>query len=102
MTSWPCSASSAAATDESTPPDIATTIRIRQTQRQPVFVSSWRVVSCRDGLLRKAPEFVDQPRQDLDHSIDLFHRREEPEAEPERILRPMRRKPHRAEHVRRF
>src|SRR5436190_3201068 len=27
MTSWPCSASSAAATDESTPPDIATTIR---------------------------------------------------------------------------
>src|SRR2546428_8311069 len=28
MTSWPCSASSAAATEESTPPDIATTIRI--------------------------------------------------------------------------
>src|SRR5881628_2964904 len=28
MTSWPCSASSAAATDESTPPDMATTIRI--------------------------------------------------------------------------
>jgi hypothetical protein len=28
MTSCPCSASSAAATDESTPPDIATTIRI--------------------------------------------------------------------------
>src|SRR5262249_8262832 len=28
MTSWPCSASSAAATDESTPPDIATTMRI--------------------------------------------------------------------------
>src|SRR5712692_8053750 len=28
MTSWPCSASSAAATDESTPPDMATTIRM--------------------------------------------------------------------------
>src|SRR5437867_10494379 len=28
MTSWPCSASSAAATDESTPPDIATTMRM--------------------------------------------------------------------------
>src|SRR5262245_63484608 len=28
MTSWPCSASRAAATEESTPPDIATTIRM--------------------------------------------------------------------------
>src|SRR5438477_7424449 len=32
MTSWPCSASRAAATDESTPPDIATTMRIVRDQ----------------------------------------------------------------------
>src|SRR5580765_5826978 len=35
MTSWPCSVSRAAATDESTPPDIATTIRISQNLHSP-------------------------------------------------------------------
>src|SRR2546428_5705525 len=35
MTSWPCSASSAAATDESTPPDMATTILMFQKLMQP-------------------------------------------------------------------
>src|SRR5215510_15713673 len=37
MTSWPCSASSAAATDESTPPDIATTIRTFLPAPSPVY-----------------------------------------------------------------
>ena len=57
MTSWPCSASSAAATDESTPPDIATTMRIvrldcchevtKTRDLSFVSVSSWPCSSCR-------------------------------------------------------
>src|SRR6187431_1316941 len=90
MTSWPCSASSAAATDESTPPDIATTIRT---------VSA----GCRG--LRPAGQpakLLHEPRQHREHPVDLLAGRKQPEAEPQRVLRPVGRKTHGAQHVRRL
>src|SRR5580765_115103 len=116
MTSWPCSASRAAATDESTPPDIATTIRMlfdltsgwprkhegHEVSRRCFLYSTCFVclrvlrvfVAC---LPCQSTKFLDQPRQDLDDSIDVFLRREHAEAEAERILRPVRREAHRTQ-----
>src|SRR3989442_15335916 len=64
MTSWPCSASRAAATDESTPPDIATTMRIiqkskdnhedtkaRRHEQTILFLSSWCPSCFRDFVV---------------------------------------------------
>ena len=70
MTSWPCSASSAAATDESTPPDIATTIRMSTSRnheatkheaRKPDVFSCRLVLSCFRGC-RHADAFRVKPR----------------------------------------
>src|SRR5438874_12923939 len=114
MTSWPCSASSAAATDESTPPDIATTIRIVQKPRRrhehtkdlkdtkytPFFFvlfvrscCSWCRRSCGSRLSGQAAELLDEPRQHFDHAVHFLFRRKHPEAEAQRALRPVRRQP---------
>src|SRR5471032_3311828 len=85
MTSWPSSASSAAATDESTPPDIATTI----------LATSHR-------LPREPSQFFDERGQHADDAIDFLDRREQSEAEAQRALDAIRGKPHRAQHVRRL
>src|ERR1019366_3662190 len=68
MTSWPSSASSAAATDESTPPDIATTI----------LATSHRCFP------RQPAQLVHQVRQERDDAVDFLGRREQPETETQR------------------
>src|SRR5438445_11489701 len=98
MTSWPCSASSAAATDESTPPDIATTIRILNKLLLRVFVAAF---SCRNGFAREAAKFLHQSRQHLNHAIDFFVRRHRSEAEAELTLRAVCRRTHGAHDLRR-
>src|SRR3954468_895629 len=47
-------------------------------------------------------ELLYELRQNLDDAIDFFLRREHAEAEAQGILRPVRRKAHRAQHVRRL
>src|SRR5467141_1242220 len=84
MTSWPCSASRAAATDESTPPDIATTI----------------LATSADALLCEPADLCDQPWQHLNHAIDFALGRIQPQTEAQGVLRPVRREAHRAQHVR--
>src|SRR6476660_5620188 len=101
MTSCPSSARSAAATDESTPPDIATTIRIRcrldpprrhedtknavskKSSRLRVFVAS-------HGLARQPAELLDEPREDVGDTVNRGFGRVRAEAEAQGILRPMR------------
>src|SRR4249919_1169889 len=97
MTSWPCSASRAAATDESTPPDIATTMRIIQKPRDNVvaFLSRRRSPGQRSQLL-------DNRRQQRGDPVDLFFGREHSQAESQGVLRPVRRKAHGAEDMRRL
>src|SRR5438552_13394334 len=94
MTSWPCSASSAAATDESTPPDMATTIRTL------LLTPASVLARCRYlGLPGQSSKLFHQARQNLNHPIDLGIRREHAEAEAQRVLRAVRRKAHRAQDV---
>src|SRR5260221_7553796 len=121
MTSWPCSARSAAATEESTPPDIATTIRILRTVPGPrrhentkvheeenmlaFFVRSscpcvFVVPSGGYRLSRQAAQFVHQPRQHLDDAVDFLRRGKHPDAEAQRVLGPARPQSHRLQHVR--
>src|SRR5215831_4297075 len=119
MTSWPCSASSAAATDESTPPDIATTMRTvvsiteeprshekhEGSRRRFVYGTCFvplRVPCVFVVSLCQSAKFLDEPRQDLDDAVDLCLCRVDAEAEAERVLRPVWRKAHRSQHVRRF
>src|SRR5215470_12166353 len=98
MTSWPCSASSAAATDESTPPDIATTIRTY------LLTPTTHLACCPECLWfpRQPTKFLDQPWQDLDDAVDFFLGRVHSQAEAQRVLRAVGRKAHRAQDVRRF
>src|SRR5919197_3867179 len=98
MTSWPCSASSAAATDESTPPDIATTMRICLLCSSSCPSSSSCLRGCLfaqlaahgDALLGEPAKLLNEPRQHLNHAIDFRLRREGAEAEAERVLRAVR------------
>ena len=75
MTSCPSRASSAAATDESTPPDMATTIRIGSQAART------------SRAAREAPELLDDPRQLRDDEIDLGVGVAGAEAEADRVLR---------------
>src|SRR5215210_3766237 len=69
-TSWPCSWSIAAATEESTPPDIATSTRL---------IAASLTASCRDRLAQRVcgedrgggARFADEPGHDLDRPVDL-------------------------------
>src|SRR5205809_4125418 len=104
MTSCPCSSSRAAATDESTPPDMATTIRMvdaRKTRKRMVSLScvSWIRWSHQHRLFRQAAQLLDQARQHLDDAVHFLVVRKQAEAEPQRVLRAMRRQAHRAQHV---
>src|SRR5690348_3718600 len=85
ITSCPSRASRAAATEESTPPDIATTMRIS-------------LLSTPD----ERSKFLDRRRKLRDQLIDFSLRVSGAEAEADRVLRAVRRQAHRAEHVRRL
>src|SRR4051812_45980019 len=84
MTSCPCKVSSAAATDESTPPDIATTIR----------TSGPHPRAC------KAAQLLDDGRELRYDEIDLCVCIAGAEAQPDGVLCAGGGKPHRAEYVR--
>src|SRR5262245_3863634 len=99
MTSCPWSASNAAATEESTPPDIATTIRMDDYR---LLTTDYRLPTTDSRFLRQAPQFLHQRRQHPDDAIDVGVGREHPEAEAQRVLGAVRRKPHRAQHMRRL
>src|SRR6185312_9736917 len=113
MTSCPSSARSAAATDESTPPDIATTMRMCSILDQPrrledTKTSLYKNASCFRGfvashdLAGETAQLLDQARQDPRDEVNLGLGGESAEAESQRVLRSMRRQPHRLQHVRRF
>src|SRR4029434_3770591 len=89
MTSWPCSASRAAATDESTPPDIATTILIDRVIRSLLFPAAYR---------GQASQFLDKRRQRFDHAIDVGLGIRGAEAESDRSQRARVREAHRLQH----
>src|SRR5581483_4020539 len=92
ITSWPWSASMAAATDESTPPDMATTILI-------VLLYDFRP---RGFAGRHLPEPFDDGGEDRDDVIDLLLCIGRAQAEADGVLRPVQRESHRLEHVRRL
>src|SRR5438094_731195 len=79
-TSWPCSSKSAAAIDESTPPDIATRTLTRS-----------RAPQLRDGL-----------RDRLERELDVGLGARPAERQPKRAQRPPAVDAHRLEHVRRL
>src|SRR4051812_31345479 len=87
MTSCPSRASSAAATDESTPPLIATTMRMTVT---PSSAADQRA------------KLVDRGRQFGEERVHLLVSVACPETESNGVLRTMRRESHRAQHVRRL
>src|SRR5918993_2509735 len=96
ITWWPASARSAAATDESTPPDIATTTLI-----------GFRPMALGFGPLtrahcRETSQLRHNSRQNGDDVIDLFLRITRAEAEANRVLRAMARQVHGLQHVRRL
>src|SRR6266566_1893464 len=101
MTSWPSSASRAAATDESTPPDMATTIRIR-IRNSESGIQNWNEFLIPNSQFqisagsRQAPQLLHQPRQHVDDAVDFLDGREHAEAESQRVLRAVRRQAHRA------
>ena len=123
MTSWPCSASSAAATDESTPPDIATTIRMsayspgpRRHENTKIHEENAMFSSCVSSCLRvfvvtvmRSPACCVRPRSFSTRRGSTSTTRSTsscvenmPEAEAQRVLRAVRRQAHRLQHVRRL
>src|SRR5262249_22698679 len=98
MTSWPSSARRAAATEESTPPDIATTTRTVTLPTVPHRLGVGRLLARE----RQVTKLLNQTRQDVKHAVDLGVRREEPQAEPKRVLRTVGGKAHGPQHVRRL
>src|SRR5215218_9608779 len=91
ITRWPCSTSSAAATDESTPPDMATsTVRFS--------IATTPSVRFDEGE-RAHP--LDERRQRAEHAVDLLRRRLTPQREADGRTRDLVRDPHLGEHVRR-
>src|SRR5918993_5959382 len=82
-TSCPWSTSSAAATEESTPPDIATAIRI----------ASGR------PAVGEGAEARDDRRQDVEQRGDLGGGGVTAEAQAQRVLRVVQRQPHRLQHM---
>src|SRR5947208_15933679 len=106
MTAWPCSASSAAATDESTPPDMATTIRMSKTCRdhEDTKKKNHSSSSCSSSSFRgfvvalsghclpsQAATLLDESRQHLDHSVHFLFLRIQTAAEVVPALRRWRR-----------
>src|SRR5687767_145428 len=89
-TSYPRSTRIAAATDESTPPDIATRTRSPVT-RSPV-------TSAHPG---QAARLLDQRRKERRHALDAVVGGERPEAHPHRRRSEVGADAERAEHVRR-
>src|SRR5262249_41319906 len=87
ITSWPALANRPAATDESTPPDMATTMRMVVATLSPPH---------------QRPQFRDDGGQLLQQRIDLRLVVIHAEAESNRILRSVRRQSHRAQDVRRL
>src|SRR4051812_42992797 len=94
-TSWPCSVRSAAATDESTPPDIATRTRVMSAcsetpSRHPDALAEGVGGEDRGGGARSG----DHPRDDLDGRVDLVVRGSSPERDAQRATRLLLRVAH--------
>src|SRR6478735_4842084 len=98
ITSCPCSASRAAATDESTPPDIATTIFIPKSRKQLAPRSC--LCLCSNGCPGEAAELFHDTRQHTDHVIDIGLGVGAAETEANRVLCPMHGEAHGLQHVR--
>src|SRR5688500_13132520 len=94
MTSCACCSRRAAATDESTPPDIATTILM--------LVDRAVGGSHARRSTRQIPQLFDNSWKNCHDPVDFGLRVGGPQAEADGILRPMRRKAHGLEHVRRL
>src|SRR3954451_12744368 len=84
ITSCPSSARSAAATDESTPPDIATTIFMGFKKLPSSAARSARRAGAGPG---EASQLSNESRKRVDDAIDLHLGRKQPEAETQRVLR---------------
>src|SRR5688572_17431045 len=85
MTSWPCAARSAAATEESTPPDIATTTRMSP---------------CSNSCDR--PQFLDDRRHLREEIINIRVGVPGAQTDPDRVLGAVRGEAHCAQDVRRL
>src|SRR5438552_11283149 len=95
MTSYPASTSNAAATDESTPPDIATRTRSLTAPLRNYRASSMQY----RGQL---PNLVNDLRQCTDDRIHVLRHAVLPERKAQRRHAELARHAHRAEHVRRL
>src|SRR5262249_12362920 len=92
MTSWPASCSRAAATEESTPPDMATTMR-----------EGTGVLRAGSGRQpRQRAELFHHCRKQSDHAVHLLRGIAGSKAEANRVVCSSRRQVHRLEHVRRL
>src|ERR1041384_2422360 len=80
-TSWPSSTRRAAATELSTPPDIATRTRLRTSQHH-----------------RQLADLLDHPGEHLDGALDVLGGRVVAEAQPDRAERERARHPRRGGH----
>src|SRR3954462_13215498 len=82
MTSCPCSARSAAATDESTPPDMATTIFMGFNESPSHAGRSTRGTGAGPG---ETAQLFNQTGKRLDDTVDLRLVRNQPQTETERV-----------------
>src|SRR6266566_695640 len=95
MTSYPASTSNAAATDESTPPDIAT-----RTRSLTAPLPNYRASSMQ--YRGQLPNLVNDLRQCTDDRIHVLRHAVLPERKAQRRHAELARHAHRAEHVRRL
>src|SRR4029079_15467663 len=101
-TSWPCSVRSAAATDESTPPDIATRtlltgassaeVRCDPEETSRALAEPSRHPDALAGRVRgedgrRGPGSCEDARDDLDRLVELLVGRRAPERDPQRAAR---------------
>src|SRR5262245_50832929 len=105
VTSWPCSSSNAAATDESTPPLIATSTR--SAVPCPFTLSPWgvryspdcpsegRPARSRSRRRAGAAQLLDRARDDVERDVDVVVGAGESEAQTDRRERAVARQPHR-------
>src|SRR5947207_5579466 len=121
MTSYPASTSNAAATDESTPPDIATRTRSLTAPLPPIADWGFRIVDWKHGPRIRNPQFairnyrvspvqhrrqgshlLDNPWERRHHRVHVLSRAVLPERKAQRRHAELARDAHRAEDVRRL
>src|SRR5258706_7003479 len=95
ITRCPASASRAAATEESTPPDIAATTLMTMGSPLRAHGSGWlRLVPLPRPYGRQTPQLFDDPREDGYHAVDVFFRVAGAQAEADPVLGAIRRQVH--------